>query len=73
MPRVFLNNKYWLRGGRLNQKRHLDMTEEEKSQIARCLTHPPKKTPNRSRYGWAFQIRVSISSDRVSANAETWL
>jgi len=29
MPRVFPNNKYWLRGCRLNQKRHIDMTEKE--------------------------------------------
>jgi hypothetical protein len=47
MPRVFPNNKYWLRGGRLNQKRHIDMTEEEKINIARCSgiknTHPCKK------------------------------
>ena len=36
MPRVSPNYKYWLRGGKLNQKRHLEMTEEEKVHIARC-------------------------------------
>ena len=37
MPKVFPNNKYWLRGGHMNQKRHLEMTEEEKSNVATCL------------------------------------
>ena len=27
---------HWLRGGRLNQKRHVDMTEEEKAKVATC-------------------------------------
>lgn len=36
MPRVFPNNKYWLRGGHMNQKRHIDMTEEEKARVAKC-------------------------------------
>ena len=29
-------NMVWRRGGRLNQKRHVDMTEEEKAQVAKC-------------------------------------
>ena len=36
MPKVFPNNKYWLRGGRMNSKRHIDMTDEEKANIADC-------------------------------------
>ena len=37
MPKVFPNNKYWLRGGRMNQKRHINMTDEEKENISNCL------------------------------------
>ena len=36
MPKVFPNNKYWMRGGHINQKRILDMTEDEKENVARC-------------------------------------
>ena len=36
MPEVVPNNKYWLRGGKLNQKRHIEMTEEEKENVAKC-------------------------------------
>ena len=36
MPKVFPNNQDWLRGGRMNQKRHIDMTDEEKANIASC-------------------------------------
>ncbi|MEQ8153701.1 MAG: hypothetical protein ABRQ25_02230 [Clostridiaceae bacterium] len=36
MPEVFPNNKLWRRGGHLNQKRHIDMTEEEKTNVAKC-------------------------------------
>ena len=32
--KVFPNYKHWLRGGKLNQKRHVDMTEEELKNIA---------------------------------------
>lgn len=50
MPRVFPNNKFWLRGGHMNQKRHIDMTEEEKAHISRCTgkkggTNHPCKNP----------------------------
>ena len=27
---------HWMRGGRLNQKRHIDMTEDEKENVASC-------------------------------------
>ena len=37
MPEVSPNNKRWLRGGRLNQKRHFEMTEDEKLNVASCL------------------------------------
>jgi len=37
MPRIFPNNKNWLRGGSMNQKRHIDMTDGEKANIAHCL------------------------------------
>lgn len=36
MPEVFRNNELWHRGGKLNQKRHLEMTEDEKSRVAKC-------------------------------------
>lgn len=36
MPKVPPNNERWLRGGRLNQKRHLELTEDEKATIALC-------------------------------------
>jgi len=46
MPKVLPNNKQWLRGGHLNQKRHLDMTDEEKKNIVTCpgikADHPCK-------------------------------
>jgi hypothetical protein len=46
MPKVLPNNKRWPRGGRMNQKRHLDMTAEEKANIATCTgnkdEHPCK-------------------------------
>lgn len=47
MPKVNLNNKFWMRGGHLHQKRYIDMTEEEKANVARCKgikdSHPCKK------------------------------
>ncbi|OPX88008.1 MAG: hypothetical protein A4E53_02165 [Pelotomaculum sp. PtaB.Bin104] len=46
MPRVFPKNKFWLGSANLNQKRHADMTEEEKANVARCTgtkdEHPCK-------------------------------
>lgn len=33
---ILPNNDLWHRGGKLNQKRHLDLTEEEKLNIAEC-------------------------------------
>nr|WP_300090895.1 hypothetical protein [Sedimentibacter sp.] len=36
MPEVSPNNKFWFRGGKLNQKRHIEMTEEEKAHVAIC-------------------------------------
>jgi len=36
MPKKFSNNERWLRGGRLNQKRHIEMTDVEKLNIANC-------------------------------------
>lgn len=69
MPRVFPNNKYWLRGGRLNQKRHIDMTVEEKALIARCLgekdNHPCKNPVFRcsecGNYGCAQEVAHKCS------------
>lgn len=47
MPKVNPNNKFWMRGGQLQQKRYIDMTEEEKANVARCKgikdSHPCKK------------------------------
>jgi len=46
MPEVHPNNKFWMRGQQLNQKRLLDLTEEEKANIHRCrgikAAHPCK-------------------------------
>lgn len=36
MPEISPNNKFWLRGGKLNQKRHVELTEEEKKHVALC-------------------------------------
>ena len=36
MSKKFSNNERWLRGGRLNQKRHIEMTDVEKLNIANC-------------------------------------
>lgn len=36
MPEVLPNNTRWRRGGKLNQKRHVEMTEEEKAHVAKC-------------------------------------
>ena len=36
MPKIFANNQHWMRGGNINQKRHIDMTDEEKANIATC-------------------------------------
>ena len=46
MPKVNPNNKFWPRGGNHNQKRYIEMTEEEKAHVVRCRgikdTHPCK-------------------------------
>lgn len=46
MPEIPPNNTSWKRGMRLNQKRHFEMTEEEKEKVARCTgikaEHPCK-------------------------------
>ena len=77
MPEVFPNNKYWLRGGHLNQKRHLEMTEEEKLHVAKCtgkkggIDHPCKNPMFRctkcGTYGCA-QEDVNICSDQGFKN-----
>jgi hypothetical protein len=33
---ILPNNDLWHRGGKLNQKRHIELTEEEKANIAEC-------------------------------------
>jgi hypothetical protein len=33
---VLPNNELWRRGGKLNQKRHIELTDEEKANIAEC-------------------------------------
>jgi hypothetical protein len=55
---------FWPRGGRLNQKRHVDMTEEEKANIAGCpgekAGHPCKnpvfRCPECGNYGCAQEV-----------------
>ena len=64
MPEVFPNNELWHRGGKLNQKRHIDMTEEEKAHVATCkgikATHPCKNPVFRcskcGNYGCAQEV-----------------
>lgn len=59
MPKVFPNNKYWLRREYINQKRHAELTEQERENIARCdgqkHTHPCKnpvfRCPECGNYG----------------------
>lgn len=54
----------WRRGGRLNQKRHVDMTEEEKAHVAKCTGikhgHPCKNPMFRcskcGNYGCAQEV-----------------
>jgi len=36
MPEVLGHNERFPRGGRLNQKRHIEMTPEEKANVAKC-------------------------------------
>ncbi len=47
MPKVKTNNKFWMRGTPINQKRHSELTEAEKADVVRCRgikdTHPCKK------------------------------
>lgn len=33
---ILPNNDLWHRGGKLNQKRHIELTEQEKANIAEC-------------------------------------
>lgn len=43
MPEVFPNNRNWLRGGHLKQKRQLTLKEELKQKVARCKGYKSKK------------------------------
>jgi hypothetical protein len=36
MPEINNNSKFWFRGGKLNQKRHFELSETEKANIALC-------------------------------------
>ena len=46
MPEVFPNNERWDRGGKLDQNVHIELTEEQKANIATCdgikASHPCK-------------------------------
>jgi len=67
--------KHWLRGNKLNQKRHLDMTEEEKANIALCTGtkagHPCKNPMYRctecGNYGCA-QVEADKCTDQAFKN-----
>lgn len=69
MPKVFPNNTRWERNGRLNQKRHIDMTDEEKSNVAKCdglkQQHPCKNPVFRcsecGNYGCAQEVAEKCS------------
>ena len=64
MPEIFSNNQYWTRGGKLNQKRHIEMTEEEKEAVVKCdgikSSHPCKnptfKCKECGNYGCAQEV-----------------
>jgi len=64
LPEIFPNNKSWHRGGSLSQKRHVEMTEEEKTHIAKCEgiknNHPCKNPVFRcekcGNYGCAQEV-----------------
>jgi len=64
MPEVRLYNKFWQRGGRLDQKRSMDLSEEEKAKIATCdgikSNHPCKNPVFRcsecGNYGCAQEV-----------------
>lgn len=64
MPEVYPFNKYWQRGGKLNQKRTVDLSEEEKAKIAKCTgtksSHPCKNPVFRcsecGNYGCAQEV-----------------
>ena len=64
MPEVYPNNKYWQRGGRLNQKRSVDLSEKERENIAKCegikSSHPCKNPVFRcsvcGNYGCAQEV-----------------
>jgi len=59
MQKTMPNNKYWLRSGHMNQKRHVNMTDEEKAKIVSCRgnkeEHPCKnpvfRCPECGNYG----------------------
>jgi hypothetical protein len=63
-------NIFWMRGGRLNQKRHVDMSEEEKAHVARCIgmkkEHPCKNPVFRcsdcGNYGCAQEVPDKCSA-----------
>ncbi|MHB1452376.1 MAG: hypothetical protein ACYCYM_00270 [Saccharofermentanales bacterium] len=60
---------FWRRGGKLNQKSHIDLTEEEKAHLARCKglknTHPCKnpifRCPVCGNYGCTQEIAEKCS------------
>ena len=64
MSMVFPNNKRWERGGRLNQKRHIEMNDKEKALVAKCdglkQQHPCKNPVFRctecGNYGCAQEV-----------------
>lgn len=64
MPEVYPFNKYWQRGGKLNQKRTVELSDEEKAKIATCTgtksSHPCKNPVFRcsvcGNYGCAQEV-----------------
>ncbi|MHB8962804.1 MAG: hypothetical protein ACYC5K_06580 [Saccharofermentanales bacterium] len=60
---------FWKRGGKLNQKNQMDLTEEEKAHLARCKgqknTHPCKnpvfRCPACGNYGCTQEIADKCS------------
>lgn len=75
IPKISPENQRWFRMGKLNEKHHIDMTEEEKANIALCTgtkhTHPCKNPMFRctvcGNYGCS-QVEADKCTDQAFKN-----
>jgi len=75
IPKISPENQRWFRMGKLNEKRHVDMTEEEKENIALCKgtkhSHPCKNPMFRctvcGNYGCS-QVEADKCTDQAFKN-----